>query len=163
MRALSLHVDDMAALSAEILAQGHAFCFRARGSSMVPFIHDGDLLTVQPSSGAVLRVGDVALYRARGDRLAAHRVIALRAQGGRALLTVRGDASAGPGEPLSPDQLLGRVVQVQRGDRTLDLDRRTLRLGALLWVTTAPLGPWLLGGLIRLKQHSAWLLRSPEL
>jgi len=149
MREVSLGAAEFAALSAGILGRGGAFCFRARGASMAPFIRDGDTLTVRPTAAAALRPGDVILYPTQGERLAAHRVTGRRVDGNRVILVVRGDAATGPGEAVAAERVLGRVVRLQRGARTLDLDRGARRLLARLWVATAPLGPWLLHGLAR--------------
>jgi hypothetical protein len=154
MRALSLSGADLANLSTAILGQGGSFRFEAHGSSMAPFIRDGDLLTVQLVVEVGLQVGDVILYRTDMERLAAHRVVGQRTEGDRLILVARGDAATGPGEEVPAKQVLGRVVQVQRGDRTLDLDRGTRRAAARLWVATAPLGPYLLQG----SKRIAWFL-----
>ena len=158
MRALGLSGADLADLSAEVLSQGGSFSLRAHahGSCMVPFIRDGDLLSVEPADAAALRVGDVVFSRA-GERLVAHRVVARRVGGGEVVLTTRGDAAMGPGERVEAGQVLGRVVQAQRGGRTLVLDRGAWRLAGRLWVATVPLGPGLLGGGRKLKGLGAWL------
>jgi hypothetical protein len=146
VRAVSVRGDDLADLSAGILGRGGVFTFRARGASMVPFVQDGDQLTVQPTEVATQRVGDVILYWAGGERLVAHRVVGRRLDGDRPLLVTRGDATTGPGDVVEAEQVLGRVVQVQRGDGTLDLERGMWYTAARLWVATAPLGPLLLRG-----------------
>jgi hypothetical protein len=148
MRALSLNGADLAELSAGVLGRGGLVRFQAeaQGSCMVPVIRDGDMLTIEPVEAAVLRPGDVALYSAAGDHLFSHRVVGRRIEDGRLTLMTRGDAATGPGEPVRADQVLGRVVRVQRGGRTLDLERGTWRTAGRLWVATAPLGPLLLRG-----------------
>jgi ribosomal protein S18 acetylase RimI-like enzyme len=158
MRVLSLGGPDLADLSTGILGQGGTFCFRARGASMAPFIRDGDTLTVQPVASEGLRVGDVALYRADGERLAAHRLTGRRVDGDCVTFVARGDAATGPGEAVRAEHVLGRVVRVQRGDRFLDLERGIWRVAARLWVATAPLGPLFLEGLGKLKGLAAWFL-----
>jgi ribosomal protein S18 acetylase RimI-like enzyme len=125
---------------------------------MVPFIRDGDLLTVQSAGVATLRVGNVILYRVDEERLAAHRVVGQRVEGACLILVVRGDAITGPGEEVATDRVLGRVVRVQRGARMLDLDRCARCAAARLWVAAAPLGPLSLEGLRKLRWLAAWFL-----
>jgi GNAT superfamily N-acetyltransferase len=144
MRDLRLDRDEIRALSAEILARGGAFRFQARGWSMRPFVRDGDVLTVEPPGAVALKVGDVALYAGGGDKLTVHRVVGAEARNGRTVLLMRGDAQYGPVERVSTEQVLGRCVGLQRGDRTLDLDRPAQRGAALLWRRSHPLGPTLL-------------------
>ena len=148
----------MAELSTQILGRGGSSRFQAHGASMAPLIRDGDTLTVAPVEAAALRVGDVVLYRAGDDRLAAHRIVARRLEGDRLRWVIRGDAAKGPGDVVAAEQVLGRVVRVQRGDWYLDLDHRLQRWAARLWVATAPAGPWLLAGAARAKQLAARIL-----
>ena len=139
MRELRLDDDAFAELSAEILRQGGSFQFRAHGSSMIPFIRDGDLLTIAPVDAASLEIGDVALYRTRRDRIIAHRIVGRTTQDGEPVLVTQGDARLGTDRPVPADCVLGRVVRIQRGDRSYRLDRGPWRLAARLWIRVLPL------------------------
>jgi GNAT superfamily N-acetyltransferase len=139
MRELRLDDDTFLDLSAEILRQGGSFQFRAHGSSMAPFIRDGDLLTVTPCDPAALVVGNVALYRTRRDRVVAHRVVRKSVQRGGWTLVTQGDARLHPDSPVPGDCLLGRITRIQRGDRVFQLDRGPWRLAARLWPRLLPL------------------------
>jgi ribosomal protein S18 acetylase RimI-like enzyme len=103
---------------------------------MYPFIRSGDVLTVQPAEAADLNVGDVAFYRAPGDRLVAHRVVGKCAQDKHVetwhavSLRVRGDAASGPGEQIRAREVLGQVVSIQRGRKSIRVDRGFRRLAA---------------------------------
>jgi predicted N-acetyltransferase YhbS len=139
MRELKLDGHDFAGLSAQILRQGGSFQFRARGASMTPFIRDGDLLTIEPADAAGLEIGDVVLYRTRRDRTVAHRVVGRTIEGGTLVLETRGDARLTSDGPVPADDILGRAVRGQRGDRSFRLDRGPWRLAARLWITVHPL------------------------
>ncbi len=139
MRELRLGEDAFVELAAEILGMGGSFQFRAHGSSMAPFIRDGDLLTVAPVDAARLEIGDVALYRTSWGRIKAHRVVGKTVQGGTLLLETRGDARLSPDRPVPGDRVLGRVVRAQRGGRVYRLDGGTWRLAARLWMGVFPL------------------------
>lgn len=149
MREVTLGRSELLELSAEVLARGGTFHFRARGGSMRPFIRDGDLLTIEPSPADSLHLGDVALYKSSGNRLTVHRVVGATATEGWVVYLMRGDAQAGPTERISAEQVLGRCVALRRGDRTLDLHHPTQRWISRLWQKTWPIGPRLLrlGGL----------------
>ena len=45
-----------------VLEKGRAFRFEARGTSMLPLIRDGDVVTVTPLSGGGPRTGDVVAF-----------------------------------------------------------------------------------------------------
>lgn len=114
MRDLPLSPEDLLALSTDVLAQGGLFRFQARGGSMRPAIQDGDTLTLSPVSPETLSVGDVVLYQDISGRPVVHRIIARQEVPPR--FTIRGDAQSGPGEIVSPGRVIGRVIDVQRGD-----------------------------------------------
>ena len=46
-------------LHSEILRKGGFFRFKARGSSMSPFVRDGAMITVAPVEAVAVRFGDV--------------------------------------------------------------------------------------------------------
>jgi signal peptidase I len=126
-------------ITGELLRCGNRVRFRAVGASMQPTIEDGELITVAPVEPAAAKRGDILLYRS--DRgLIAHRLVGLRksAKGEDVRYLLQGDASVDRDEPVRPEQVLGRVVAVQRGARSKALDTRTanilrlVRRGAVL-------------------------------
>jgi len=135
----SLERVEFAELSAELLRRGNKVRFRARGRSMAPLIRDGDVLTVEPAGPETLRVGDVALHRIGGEQVVAHRVLARRAERGEVLLTTRGDALSGPHDRVCAEEVLGRVVEVERDGRVLRLDRGPWRVLGLVAAKLLPL------------------------
>lgn len=87
---------------------------RVSGSSMLPAIRPGDVITVRRCGHEGASPGEVVLF-CREGRFFAHRVVA---RAGEALIT-RGDAIAVPDAPVLPDELLGKVVATERGGRPL--------------------------------------------
>jgi signal peptidase I len=111
---------------------------------MRPAILGGDVLVVAPiKPGAIVR-GDIILYRA-DEHIIAHRVIDIESAGSRIsqlpnlsypssddrggrkcashlhyAYILRGDASYSNGEPVHVDQVLGRVIVVERNNRSFD-------------------------------------------
>ena len=152
MPQLILNHSQLLELSAEILSQGSSFRFQARGASMTPFIRHGDILTVQPVDLATLHVGDVILYHAAGDKLIAHRIIALEngAQDEQFLPTARGDASRGSGKQVCADQVLGQVVSVARGAMIMQLKTPYWRSLGFIWGKLAPVA-------LRLRSGMDWV------
>src|SRR5437868_14817855 len=57
-----------------LIASGLNFRFRAKGRSMLPLIHDGEVLYVQPIRAEPIRVGDIVLFR-KDAVFKSHRVI----------------------------------------------------------------------------------------
>jgi len=162
-----LAAQEFAELSAAILGRGSSIRFRARGRSMLPLIRNRDVLTARPVSVGTLRVGDIVLHRIGRDRLVAHRIVRLGHTNGKAMLTTRGDASLAPGDQVSAEQVLGHVVALRRGGRSVWLDRGAWRLAGVLWVRLWPIGPTLLhlmrGALSLCRRHphgGRWLARE---
>ena len=121
-------------LMTELLRQGSSVRFRALGASMQPTIEDGELITVAPMASARIKRGDILLYQnERG--VFAHRVVGRVGDCPHFLL--RGDAAVSCDPPVLRDQIIGRVVAVQRGGRSLALDRRLMNLLRLtrLWLS----------------------------
>jgi signal peptidase I len=101
-----------------VLGRGAPFRFRAGGSSMLPFVRDGDVICVSPLERAPGPGDVVAFVHATTGRLVVHRVVARRGD----LYTLRGDnAGDGPDGEVGLDALLGRVTEVRRGDRPVRL------------------------------------------
>ena len=113
-----------------LLRQGYGVRFYARGWSMYPTIKDGEVITVEPVLPSQVKRGDILLHH-NGRGMIAHRVVRIARK--KAFLNTqnsvlgtffifRGDASSTCDEPVEEDQVLGKVVSVQRDDRLIDLD-----------------------------------------
>jgi hypothetical protein len=100
-------------LAAEILRNTGVLRLSAFGSSMLPTLWPGDLLTIQACSIQQMQVGDVVLF-AREDRFFIHRITTKFEQASAWRVVTRGDAMPTPDAPVSHAELLGKVVTVQR-------------------------------------------------
>jgi hypothetical protein len=98
--------QDFLEIAGEILYRGKLFTFRASGTSMSPFIKNGDAVTVLRDQNP--DIGDVVLLKTDEGRLYLHRVVK-KAESG---IVTRGDASFDE-DGLTPCRnILGRVVKV---------------------------------------------------
>jgi signal peptidase len=114
-------------LSAEILGAGNALRFRARGTSMLPLVRDGDVLLVRPVHPATVRIGDLVLCSSEAGRVVVHRVIRKEVgQEGR-WFTVQGDAVPHTDGVIPGRKVYGRVVAIERGAAHIDLDGPVMR------------------------------------
>ncbi len=147
----SQHNDELAALSpqhlfidvsTELLRQGKNVRFRAPGLSMNPAIREGETITVAPISPFDIKRGDILLYLV-GKKVIAHRVVRITREKSDStshtptqsptlnpllIFTLRGDASAICDEPVEAQQVLGKVVSVERHGRNIDLYSRKARV-----------------------------------
>jgi Peptidase S24-like len=104
--------DTVEGLAAEVLVRFGEVRLRVMGSSMLPSVQPGDVLTIQRCVMSVVESGAIVLFTREG-RLFAHRVVARR----NTHLVTRGDALEWQDPPVRQDQLLGRVVTVTRNGR----------------------------------------------
>lgn len=109
---------------------------------MYPFIRDGDIIEVKPMEASAIRLGNVIFYRSAQEQLLAHRVIKVGAQYGQVDLVTKGDSASSPDPLVHPEQVLGRVVAIRRGERRIRLDRGVYQLINVLWARLSPLSPW---------------------
>ena len=111
---------DIATLAAGFLAHGRTIKFSAPGGSMRPTIRGGEVIHVEPVRPAAIAAGDIILFH-QGTRIVAHRVVRVAQSGGvRAFLT-RGDAAFAADPWVVAGAVMGRVIAVERGGRTVDL------------------------------------------
>lgn len=103
------------------------------GTSMCPFLHPGDTvyLELPPERAAV---GDILLFRRPGGSYILHRVVEVRSDGGLWLL---GDSQL-VREPVHPDWVRGKVVQVRRKGKLICPRDRLWKLYQSLWLRLIP-------------------------
>jgi len=114
-------------LTTELLSQGTTVRFRPSGRSMYPSIREGEVITVEPVRASDVKSADIVLYRSERG-LIAHRVVEIASRDSR-VFRVQGDASLSCDQPVEAEQILGRVVGVQRNGRSVSLSSP----GAKLW------------------------------
>jgi hypothetical protein len=133
----SLGSSDFGYLSGELLSLGCGVRFRAPGTSMHPTIRHGDVITVEPVAPSNLKKGDIILYRFQNG-LIAHRIVNIEEKNGCGLTFIlRGDASVTDDAPVNPEQVLGKVVCLERGHRSIDPYSLKVRLGSMLYLWLA--------------------------
>ena len=121
---LPLSGQALLELMRAVLRRGKPFRFCARGWSMLPFIQDGDVITVAPLGQALPGTGEVvAFVRPQDGNLVVHRAVGVR--GGAAL--IQGDNWLGEDGVVYTDgiipqaNLLGRVTRIERNGRPVRL------------------------------------------
>jgi len=91
----------------ECLGAGLGVRFQARGASMFPTMHNGEMVYVKPASVASLRRGDIVLVKGdHGFRM--HRLVV--ADAGRDVFITRGDCGGQDDPAVRGDQILGIAV-----------------------------------------------------
>lgn len=140
----AINSEELANLIRAAIAEGSMMSFNAPGRSMSPFIQSGDKIFVAPVTKERIRIGDVlAFVHPEDGRVLAHRVVQLSE--GR--FFCKGDnVTAGGDGWISFEDVLGRIVRVQRDGREIHLGLGAERkLIALLsrWKILVPFGNFL--------------------
>ena len=130
------HFDN---LSAQLLSLGLGVRFRAPGTSMHPTIRHGDIITVEPVAPFKLKKRDIILYRFQRGFIA-HRIVNIEEREGCGLTFIlQGDASVRCDAPVKPEQVLGKVVFLERNHRPIDPYSLRVRLWSMLYLWLARL------------------------
>jgi hypothetical protein len=108
--------DAGTALAMEVLDRFGEVRLRVTGTSMVPSVWPGDVVTVRRCLLHHVETGQIVLAT-RDGRLFVHRALALQP----ACLLTQGDALAWPDPPVFAHQLLGRVESIDRRGTRVDL------------------------------------------
>jgi hypothetical protein len=125
--------SELCDFAAEMLRRGKVLRLRAQGWSMYPFIKHDDIVEVEPVDSSAIRLGDLVFCRYAGNRLVAHRVVGLNREGGQVILEIKGDSVGHRDRPIYPEQVLGRLIAIERRGRRLRMDGRLRRLTNRLW------------------------------
>lgn len=124
-----------------LLLEGKEVILMTKGGSMLPFIvGERDSVLLVHREGDIYRKGDVVLAEVEKERYVLHRVLAL--DGGR--LVLRGDGNLTACEHCTPDDVLGRAVEI------IGPSGKRRRIGrARLWQSLCPFARRCVLGLYR--------------
>jgi hypothetical protein len=141
-------------ITVDLLRRGCTVRFRANGRSMEPVINEGEIITVEPVMPHEVKRGEIVLYQNHRGVIA-HRVVAIKdrsdeLRGLRSeqkkksptrssalspqhsslviFFILRGDSATLCDEPVEPQQILGRVVTVERHGRPIHLNSLKARV-----------------------------------
>ena len=120
-----LKLRNFARICIDLLRRGNRVRFRAPGYSMYPTILHEDVITVEPVKVESIKVGDIVLYQSENSVIA-HRVVKIKNKSDihtdsqssvlstQSCFILRGDARPAGDDPINAEQILGKVVSVER-------------------------------------------------
>jgi len=131
---LETREDAKLGLAAEMLRSHGSVQLKAWGTSMLPTVWAGDLLTIESVASDEVTAGDIVLVLCH-HRFFIHRLVERRQGRDCFSLITRGDAMPHDDPPAAVSELLGRVARIRRGNRSFIPNRRlSLRHSALAWM-----------------------------
>ena len=137
-------------LAAEVLRSTGQLRIKAIGTSMLPTLWPGDLLTIRLHEFERVLPGELILY-ARQNRFFVHRVIRKLVRDRCHMLVTRGDALPHPDLPIGAQDFLGKVVAIERAGRFLTNSTTRTWWGSLLGLVLSRCD-WLRAVTLRLQR-----------
>jgi signal peptidase I len=109
----------------------------ANGTSMYPFMRDGDVCTFERCQPSELVKGDVILFSTVQGQLISHRFIKTIEIHGERYFICKGDTNLGFDEPILPEQIIGRLKYIKRKKTTYS----SATWSSLIWAKVILLFP----------------------
>ena len=112
---------------------------------MKPTIREDETIIVEPITPLEVRKGDIILY-SNDTGVIAHRVVHILKKDTirrPESFILRGDASIADDKPVAAEQILGKVISVERNGRTMDLYSRRVKTMRLVRLSASRLKRWL--------------------
>ena len=101
-----------------VLEKNKPIRFKASGSSMSPFIRDGDIITIKSKKNYHIHCGDIVIFNhPTSNKLAVHRVISRKARN----YLIKPDNGNKPDGWVNLKNIFGYVIQVERRNRNIRL------------------------------------------
>ncbi len=105
----------------EILKRRGSISLKAFGGSMRPLIRSGDFLTIRPIDSDSLEIGGIFAFRkeSASNITIAHRLVDKKGS----FLITKGDAYIRPDSSVLQEELLGKVIKIEREGRTIEIEK----------------------------------------
>jgi Peptidase S24-like len=136
-REFSLASYNIVETATSELAKHHRFRMQFSGHNMRPNLLDGDFITVEKISLDKVRPGDLILLISVSKTALVQRVVQIDTDAKHALVTTQADLAKYHNVPVPLDNILGRVSQIERPGRLVNLKnpftRLLLRLSSFLY------------------------------
>lgn len=118
MRRLRAPFREIGELSGQVRSMGGNLRFECKvwGTSMSPEVCPGDVLVVQSAGPDDVEIGDIIVYLGDHGRQVVHRLVEKDTSRGATEIIARSDVLGARNEVIKIDDLIGRVVSVERGN-----------------------------------------------
>lgn len=131
----------------EYLKRGEKVFINVRGTSMLPFLEEGDKVLLVSGSKVTLRKGSVVLVRIRHNYIL-HRIIRMDEN----TLLLAGDANSKLTENVIYADIIGVMIEIYRNDYPLHINSFRNRMAVWIWIFIRPFRGYLLGAYHRLNK-----------
>lgn len=139
--------DTLTVLINEELNSGKVFCFVVSTVSMLPLIKPEDEIVVRKDSLNTLKCGDIVVFEKHRE-LYTHRLLYRKMSESKIKLITKGDNSLIIDEPISEKELLGKVIKIKKGNKSINLESKFWKIVNSLAGTLSYL-EWIVFSLLR--------------
>lgn len=109
----TLSFEELKDLGRQLLETGKSVNFTLGGTSMFPYLREGDVATVIKIPVHSLKMGHVVVFEQNGKWIA-HRLVAIHETGTNLVLQSQGDSIIRPDRPIEKDNYLGVLTACSR-------------------------------------------------
>lgn len=110
-----------------VLSEGYRLKMPMNGYSMFPVIRPGDIGLIDHFPFNELKPGNVIVFR-NSERLVAHRVIRIIENSEGNYIKCKGDATFRSDPLITQNEYIGRITEITRGNKKLDLSSDNQRI-----------------------------------
>jgi len=103
-------------MTEELLAEGMDVRISTSGQSMFPLIKTGERIII--SAKRTYAIGDIVVYK-RGNAMVCHRIVKIFESCSVRYYQTRGDSFLRLDEPMTVDEILGKVTRIERDNVTI--------------------------------------------
>jgi len=139
-------------LAITLLRSGCPILLRVLGSSMLPSIWPGDILTIEKSTPDRIRPGSI-VFTCPDNQATIHRLLKKEGAG----FVTRGDSMPQSDPPLNASEILGKVTTIQRGLSSWE-PRRTVSVPAQILAAMIAHSDWCRS--VALRLGSRWFFAN---
>jgi hypothetical protein len=116
----------------DILISGAELRVKVTGRSMAPFLNDGDVVRIRKVDRGMLAPGDLIFFKTAQGAPVLHRIMTRRrTRENRMRYVTKGDALIACDAPVMDDDILGKVIKIEKSLRTGK--SRSIDLESGLW------------------------------
>lgn len=147
---------EFAELLREVAIQGNVLRARSLGRSMQPLLYSGDLLFIEHQDFHHLKAGNIIFFRDKNGSYVIHRLVR-KSKSSENLIT-KGDNSRKFDDPLTSEQIIGKVIEIRRHNKKLYLDKWPVSVISYFVSQISKLNWPLRFKLVRILDRGCWVV-----
>lgn len=117
---MEIKQKDLWDITETILDKNISIRIALSGNSMMPFLRQGDEAIVTRAAIYDLNTGDIVIFK-KQEQYIAHRLLTKTIGINGYILTTKGDACKEADNPISENEIIGKVIQVTRNSNSVKL------------------------------------------